>query len=424
MHLFSKHTKGKSASPLSPPDSALPHDETSIRVPLVQQLPAWAPQATKIRLSILATAMVDALGGPPEFHKRFSFELITTMTPNHNFGLPPGIWTDDTSMMLCLARSLATYTAPHKPDGKDTKGGFSETHQLDAYSRWHDEGVLSAIGKCFDIGNTIGSALHIYARHPKENALPFIRAELGGENSSGNGSLMRVLPIGLAYWRDIGEASRYARRSSQTTHPNEMCQEACELWTALIVRTLQKSGSPNSGYSKLDLLDYIATFAYTNRKLREALTVPLSAPLRPGSDSALEAYYWASHPLLRLIRETQAGKPIDNKNFPYCLPTEEKLPSTGYVLHTLLAALYCFFATETFEHGAIMAINLGNDADTVGAVYAGLAGCWYAAEEDQGGKNVFWTKLVTEWKASLVKRDLVELVAEELVTYTNSLENH
>jgi len=412
MHFRFKHSEGTNTS----------RDETSIRTPLAAQLPTWAPQATKIRLSMLATAMVDALGGPPEFHERFSFKLITTMTPNRNFGLPPGVWTDDTSMTLCLARSLATYTA--QSYGKHTKGGFSEIHQLDAYSLWHDEGVLSAVRRCFDIGNSIQRALNIYASHPKENALSFIRADLGGEESSGNGSLMRVLPIGLAYWRDIGEASRYARRSSQTTHPNEMCQEACELWTALIVRTLQKSGSPNSRYSKLDLLDYIATFAYTNRKLREALTVPPSAPLRPGSDSALEAYYWNNHPLLRLIKETQIGKPIDSKIFPYCLPTKEKLPSTGYVLHTLLAALYCFFATETFEQGAIMAINLGDDADTVGAVYAGLAGCWYAAEEDQDGKSVFWTELVTKWKASLVRRDLVEQVAEELVTYTYSLENH
>jgi ADP-ribosylglycohydrolase len=88
-------------------------------------------------------------------------------------------------------------------------------------------------------------------------------------------------------------------------------------------------------------------------------------------------------------------------------------------LHTIVAALYCFFATKTFEEGAILAVNLGNDADTVGAVYAGLAGCWYASDDGQG---MFWTEGVQEWKQHLVRKDLVEEVAAELVTFATSLE--
>jgi ADP-ribosylglycohydrolase len=86
-----------------------------------------------------------------------------------------------------------------------------------------------------------------------------------------------------------------------------------------------------------------------------------------------------------------------------------------------VAALYCFLATETFEEGAILAVNLGSDADTVGAVYAGLAGCWYAAENDWDERGMFWTEKVYQWKDGLVRRDLVEEVAEELVAFSASL---
>src|SRR5215469_9502177 len=103
------------------------------RIPLQHQQPSHASPATKIRLAILATAIVDALGGPAEFHPRFSFETVTTMIPNSNFGLPPGVWTDDTSMTLCLAQSLA-----RSPDG------FNEKGQLQAYLAWKERGELSA----------------------------------------------------------------------------------------------------------------------------------------------------------------------------------------------------------------------------------------------------------------------------------------
>jgi ADP-ribosylglycohydrolase len=96
---------------------------------LHKQYPIRADASTKIHTSFIATAMVDAFGGPLEFHRRFSFPLVTTMVPNKNFGLPSGIWTDNTSTTLCLSHSLATY----KPSSSVTKGGFDEEHQLDAY---------------------------------------------------------------------------------------------------------------------------------------------------------------------------------------------------------------------------------------------------------------------------------------------------
>jgi ADP-ribosyl-[dinitrogen reductase] hydrolase len=383
---------------------------------------SYADAGTKIRLSILATALVDALGGPPEFHTRFTFPLVTKMTPNQNFGLPPGVWTDDTSMTLCLGRSIATYT-PKGQGNVARQGGFDEADQLGAYSRWRDEGVLSAIGRCFDIGNTIAQALSIYADYPTEpgKALAQIRLKLSGEYSAGNGSLMRILPVGLAYWRDEQAARTYGRRSSETTHPTSKCLEACEMWTGAITK-IMRATTEAVQYTKLDLIEYISSFPYQSDNFRSVLTFPDNAPPRPDNKEELEAYYQEHHPLLRLIKSTQEGVNIKpehiKEGFSYALPTVQKLPSTGYVVHTLVAALYCFFATKTFEEGAIMAVNLGSDADTVGAVYAGLAGCWYAAGEDsEVGRAVFWSERVKDWREGLVKRELVEQVADELVTF-------
>ncbi|TFK39268.1 ADP-ribosylglycohydrolase-domain-containing protein [Crucibulum laeve] len=392
--------------------------------PLRDQHPTPADAATKIRLSILATALVDALGGPPEFHKRFTFDLVTTMMPNENFDLPAGVWTDDTSMTLCLARSIATYVPVEDSGGFKSQnvvpGGFDERHQLDAYTNWHRYGRLSAIGYCFDIGNTIGRALRIYQAHGADGILARIEKELGADSNAGNGSLMRVLPVGLTYWRDTQEAAKYARRSSATTHPTAMCLEACEMWTQLIALVVyQSSLNIESEYSKLNLLDYIAKFPYTNEKLRNALVVPAGTP-PCREDEDLEEYYRTHHPILSVITETQLGTPIDKDIFPYSLPSAKQILSSGYVLHTLIAALYCFFATTTFEHGAIMAVNLGDDADTVGAVYGGLAGCWYAGYDDNV-EGVFWTKRVREWRKTLVKRSLVQEVAEEVVQFSERL---
>jgi len=206
---------------------------------LTAQRPTYATVATKIRSAILATAMVDALGGPVEFQPRFSFPLVTTMLPNQTFSLPPGVWTDDTSMALCLARSLATFT-PDSDGEIESIGGFDEKHQLDAYLAWKNHGKLSAVGRCFDVGNTIRQALDIYAKtmslhHNIELTMRQIDVQLSGEFCAGNGSLMRVLPVGLAFWRDERLAKEYARRSSKTTHPNLVCQEACEVWTQTIL---------------------------------------------------------------------------------------------------------------------------------------------------------------------------------------------
>ncbi|KAJ7143014.1 ADP-ribosylation/Crystallin J1 [Mycena epipterygia] len=510
---------------------ATPPMPLALPLPLHRQLVVPAPPSTKIRLALLATALCDALGGPAEFNARFSFAFVAHMAPNDNFRLPKGVWTDDTSMALALGRAIArnggrevNTNSTSTAEGDAANDGFDEAAQLDAYFRWWHDGTLSATGHCFDIGSTIQRAVSIYRdalkksdptstttsklrallpkgakdkaeeaerrREAGEKALTRIGRDLKGAVFGGNGSLMRVLPVGLAYWRAdaVGAAmgtgkgkdtkgnqyeygtekvEAYARRSSAVTHPNAVCAEACAAWSACIARVVRSAAAAHehqhtphtpmpTRLTKLDLLHHFATYPWTTPALRTALAaeVPLPARVDVRADpEATEAHYAAHHPIFRLVvqmaAEAGTGAAQDREadgdddaaaeaRTLALLPQAAALPSSGYVVHTLAAALYALLAARTFEGGALLAANMGDDADTVAAVYGGLAGVWYASAEggagagaamsgqggeeggqgkDEDGEGLFWSARVRGWRDALVRRDMVEEVAEELVAF-------
>jgi len=162
--------------------------------------------------AMVGLAVGDALGTTLEFSAPGSFEPITDMQGGGHFGLKPGQWTDDTSMALCLAESLIEC------------GGFDPLDQMRRYCRWWREGHLSSTGYCFDIGNTVADALR--------------RFHLAGDPFSGrqeahyggNGSLMRLAPIPLAYFTDPGMAISQAALMSKTTHGAPEPVDACRFY--------------------------------------------------------------------------------------------------------------------------------------------------------------------------------------------------
>lgn len=113
--------------------------------------------SSRIRGSLYGTAVVDALGGPVEFHRRGTFAPVTSYRFNANFGLKPGTWTDDTSTMLCLAQSLV-----------ETAGIFNIHNQIKKYVDWYQHGYMSATGKCFDIGFATRRSLEIWSEPMKK----------------------------------------------------------------------------------------------------------------------------------------------------------------------------------------------------------------------------------------------------------------
>lgn len=163
----------------------------------------------RITGSLIGLAVGDALGAPVEFEPPGRFPPVTGYRSGGPFDLEAGTWTDDTSLALCLAESLIE------------RRGFDPRDQLERYLSWYRTGRLSATGHCFDIGITTRSALvHFERTGDSESGMT-------SERSAGNGSLMRVAPVPLAYHRDPDRAIELSGRSSATTHALPVCIDAC-----------------------------------------------------------------------------------------------------------------------------------------------------------------------------------------------------
>jgi ADP-ribosyl-[dinitrogen reductase] hydrolase len=158
------------------------------------------------------------------------------------FGLEPGQWSDDSSMALCLAESLVE------------KQGFDAKDQIDRDCRWWREGYLNSTGMCFDIGDMVRKSLESYLHSGEPLA--------GSEDplTAGNGSLMRLAPVPLAFRQDVTLAIHCAGESSRTIHAAPAAVAACYYFAGLLLGTLD-------GRSKERLL---SSFFYPGLSLRAA----------------------------------------------------------------------------------------------------------------------------------------------------------
>ena len=287
--------------------------------------------------SLIGLAVGDAIGTSVEFKMPGDFEPITDMVGGGVYGLETGQWTDDTSMALCLAQSLI-----------DCRG-FNAFDQMDKYIRWREEGYMSSTGTCFDIGNTINKALSSYKafRNPYSGSVD--------PHSAGNGSLMRLAPVPLYYADRVKEAMIYCVDSSRTTHAATTCIDACRYYGGLIIGAVQ-------GRSKDEIL---------------------SSQFSPIKN------LWDSTPLCVEINEIAKGS--------FKLKEPPEIIGSGYVVQSMEAALWAFYKSESFEKGCLLAVNLGNDADTTAAIYGQLAGAYYGV--DNIPKH--WLERVTDGKMIL-----------------------
>jgi ADP-ribosyl-[dinitrogen reductase] hydrolase len=186
-------------------------------------MPAPEPllKKSQYRGALLGLAAGDAVGTTLEFKRPGTFEPISDMVGGGPFKLQPGEWTDDTSMALCLAESLVE------------KQGFDPQDQMERYVKWWRQGHLSSNGVCFDIGCTVRSALTRFLSTKDPYAGPT------APDTAGNGALMRIAPIALAFAKNPKVALENARSVSKTTHGAETSVDACKYFTGLLVGALQ-----------------------------------------------------------------------------------------------------------------------------------------------------------------------------------------
>jgi ADP-ribosylglycohydrolase len=246
-------------------------------------------------------------------------------------------------MALCLAESLIE------------RKGFDPADQMRRYLKWYRQGYLSSNGRCFDIGNTVRQALNRFEKTRDPFSGPT------DPQSAGNGPIMRLAPVPMFYGGNPLEAIKKSGESSRTTHGAVAAVDACRYFGALIVGALH--GVP-----------------------KEELLADHYSPI-PG--------YWAQKPLVKEIDELASG------SFTRREPPE--IQGTGYVVKSLEAALWAFNKSKSFEDGCLLAVNLGDDADSTGAVYGQFAGALYGVEA-----------IPKSWRDKLAMKELVLSFADQL----------
>jgi ADP-ribosylglycohydrolase len=280
------------------------------------------------RGALIGLAVGDALGAAVEFSSPGSFAPVTGYRSGGPYGLKAGEWTDDTSMALALADSIATV-------------GWDLNDQASRYVEWWKTGKYSVNGRCFDIGITTRRALHNFLAN--KNAL------LSGdpsERASGNGSIMRLAPVPIGhadlYPDKLDELSRLADESSLPTHASEHCRSACRYLATVLAALIQ-------GEDRKEVLS------------------PDWKPLQTLNDIK---------PLHPLIQEVAEGS-YRHKQPPV-------IEGSGWAVKSLEAALWAFHDAASFEEAVLRAVNLGDDADTTGSICGQLAGAYWGESNIPG----------------------------------------
>ena len=307
---------------------------------------------------LVGLAVGDALGTTLEFRSPGTFAPVDDVTGGGPFHLNVGEWTDDTSMALCLAASLVEM------------GCFNPKDQMERYLRWRDQGYLASNGRCFDIGGTVSAALRAYQR----SGNPYSGST--DPNSAGNGSIMRLGPAPMYYARRAARRGSFAEAvaccadSSRTTHGAPAAVDACRYFGGLLIGAL-------NGARKNELLS------------------EMYSP-EPGC--------WDAKPLHPAIEAIARG------SFKTRQPPQVK--GSGYVVASLEAALWAFYHTDSFRDGCLRAVNLGDDADTTGAVYGQLAGAYYG-----------YDAIPPSWREKIALREQIETFARQLLALSEQDEN-
>ncbi len=212
------------------------------------------------------------------------------------------------------------------------KGGIDYNDIMENFLRWYRYAEFTADGEVFDIGNATYRALWRYMKGAKP-------LECGGtdERDNGNGSLMRILPIAFTKAN-----SEEIMNVSALTHAHRIAKNACLVYVELARRLID-------GMDRFSALKSVAELCGNElARLQNIADIP-----------------------------------------------ENEIESSGYVVHTLEAAVWCLLKYDNYHDAVLAAVNLGRDTDTTAAVTGGLAGIAFGNIPD-------------EWIGAIAKKDWIE----------------
>ena len=296
---------------------------------------------TMILAVIYGLAVGDALGVPVEFEERDTY-CLSDMIGYGTYHQPPGTWSDDTSLTLALM---------------EHSGEKSDLNELMNKFLAYRDGYLTPFGYCFDIGIATNEAIERYLSGISPEAC-------GGkdERSNGNGALMRISPLVFLLIKvsNLIEEVELIKKYTMLTHRHPRSIVASIIYIFVLKDMLFNDSLP-------EVLD--------------SVQIKLEEIFRQNSE------YWEEYEI--------HFKEIFAEKFYY--KNRKEIKSTGYVVDTLKACLWCLGTTDNFKDAVLKAVNLGEDTDTIGAITGTLAGAKYSMKS-----------IPNEWVEKLANKSLID----------------
>ena len=297
--------------------------------------------------SLLGLAVGDALGMPVEGltaeEIRLRFGVVKEMISGR---LPAGCYTDDTEMMIGVAESLIENRGFN---GEDMVKRFIRNFKF-----WRGYGygpikVLEMVKKGV----------------PWEKAAEKL---FGGKGSYGNGGAMRIAPVGLLYYDNPEILRSVAYKVARITHANKLGMEGAAIQAYAVALAVMEEP-----HKTLEVEDFIT-----------------------------KVYMFSCDDIFR--DKVRLVKQLLEKNSVDKFEVISRLGNSIEAFNSVPTALYSFLANyESFEDAVIYAVNLGGDADTIGAMTGAIAGAYHGVEA-----------IPKRWLDRLEGRPYIESLAERL----------
>ncbi|HEX7510222.1 MAG TPA: ADP-ribosylglycohydrolase family protein [Chitinivibrionales bacterium] len=304
-----------------------------------------------MRSAIYAGIIGDALGVPVEATPRHELALcsVKSMLGYGRYDQPEGTWSDDSSLTLCTMESLID--------------GYNVEALGKNFCRWLFEGHWTSTGVVFDAGITTFLALDKI----HSNGVSARESGCMHEDDNGNGALMRMLPVVLYFYReDTATLLTRIHEIASISHAHCRAKLGCGVY-ALMAREL--------------LLGIDKTEAY-----RRAVDLAIA------HYTPLPEYKAEMPHFIRIFSNTIASLP------------QEHIRSSGYIIDTLEASIWCLLNQTSTKETLLAAVNLGLDTDTTGMVAGGLAGLCYGLND-----------IPDSWLDSLARKSAIDVCVKAFV---------
>lgn len=302
-----------------------------------------------IKAAIIGGAIGDAMGVPYEFKSRLQMEEnpATVYAGHGTHHQLAGTWSDDTGLTIASLDAIAE--------------SFDYEKVMKNFVKWLYDGEYTAHGIVFDAGRATLLSIQRYM-NIKLNPI-----ECGEyiERANGNGSLMRIMPFVLYCYFHLGkreldsEVIEIIYNASSLTHAHYKSKVSCAIYCAVAMGIIEK---PCKSSIKQKLMETKMIFGGTQ-------------------ESICFEYLWQEE---------------------FLLLSRDKIKSSGYVIDSLEASIWCVLTTDSYMECILKAINLGGDTDTIASLSGGLAGLLYG-----------YDGIPEEVKNGLIKREYLEEICEK-----------